>query len=329
MLDFREEFKNLQFNEAIILELEDTELVERILPSQAISSASKKDIRKMSRVNLQKIVDKFTEFVAIEYQKHPKKQKYLGRMRFITDTGKIVEYPIKSLTKDSYDKIIKNKEEGRGRDTSMDKANNKLRVEVGYGEWITINLDNVLGLIFKGKVFSLEDISRQDLDSETQESTIMRFVNNQARTKTKIINSLIPVLKEFNFSKIPDETDEEKEKRKALKSIRSMSTVTKYIAQSKKEKAMDDTKDSYSVTVNGYNPKDDLLQVEVKVNLQEVLSNFGYDNLTLGKVPDGFTKLEDWREKVQSIKDEISEVFTANGFNCKVGTAWINCIVEG
>jgi len=316
MITFMEFLEEQEVKEVLILDIEedDEEIFESILPSQAISSASKKDIKKMSRMDLNKILDKFSQLVDIEYSKSgTKKQKFLGRIRYLTSKGNIEEYPVKTRSLSSYE------DNESGKIVIYDKINRKLRVEIGEDDWRNVPLDNVMALNFKGKVFSLEDHTRNDgIDKETQSSKISKFIDNQAKQSTIVKNKLFQLMKEFSFEDIPKNTTEELERKAILKNIKKPITDNMYKVVAKNE-----PKGSYDVKLVSYNPKTEIVRLNFKLNKRMILDYYGVDSLVKTKVEAGYTP-KSWVERTQFIIADIKQKFINHGLTVLVGTDWVS-----
>ena len=293
-------------------------------PDVAMSKTLKKDVVSMSKANLEKIIDTFVKLIKQEYAKTPKaKQRYLGRVRFINDSGMVSEYPILTISKEAVNKIKANAEAGKSKTYKM--AKNQIRVMVNKkGGWRVITTDRILGLVFRGKLYTLKSSDNTEMTSK-QSTSLADFAEKGADIKAQQIEKLrnyllsIGVTNEDDLPRITTKG----EIRKGL-----LSKIT-----DDKVKGIKDLKPVfklYSIAITGYNYKTREVTVSIKLDLYEIIRlKFGVGSIKLSDNPQGTTKAQ-WKLNIKDMKEQIIDDIQSYDFkNIKIGTKYINIEVKG
>jgi len=302
----------------------DNLLLEAAEPDMAMSKVLKKDVVSMSKTNLTKITDTFVKLVKQEYSKNAKtKQRYLGRVRFLNDSGMTSEYPILTMSKEAETKIADNAAAGKSRSGKL--SNNQIRVMINKKNgWRIITTDRVLGLVFRGKLYTLKD-SDNTVMTDTQSSSLLDFADKSADIKAIQVEKLRNYLMSIG---ITDEKD--------LPKITTKDEIKKGILNKitdNKVKGIIDltpTIKVYSISITGYNYKTREVTISIKLNLNEIIqAKFGTSSIKLSDNPVGITKAQ-WKLNVSNMKDQIiADIQSYNFQSVKIGTKYINIEVKG
>jgi len=331
MLNFKEYQEVNEFNKLgmYILEMDDmgmnesvSELEEMIseaaMPDKAISKTLQKDVKSMSKSDFTKITTTFAKLVKSEYSKNAKaKTTYLGRVRFISSTGKATEYPVLSISKEAQSKIKGDREiklkPGTFR-VLVDKKNT----------WRTITIDKMLGLVFKGKLFTLKP-KDNDYMSKSQSSSLLDFAEKSADVKARQVEKVRNYLINLginNEEDLPRLTSKDDIKKGLLANIKDDKT--------KEYKEVSKDFNLYSISITGYNYKTREVAISIKLDIHKIAKlKFNVDSIGLKNKPEGI-KAAQWKRDVVSMKEEIINDIKAYNFdNVSIGTKYVNIEVKG
>lgn len=318
-----------------ILEIEDFDLNESILeieeiinetatPDIAMSKTLKKDVVTMSKAHLEKITDTFVKLIKQEYAKDAQtKQRYLGRVRFLNDSGMTSEYPILTMSKQAEDKIKDNAASGKGRSYKM--GANQIRVMINKkGGWRVITTDRMLGLVFRGKLYTLKNSDNPAMSS-SQASSLADFAEKGANVKAQQIEKLRDYLLSIGVSSeadLPTITTKDEIKKGLLAKITD-----------NKIKGIIDLKpvfNLYSISITGYDYKTREVTISIKLDLHKIIQlKFGTKSIKLSDNPQGITKAQ-WKLNVKGMKDQIiADIQSYNFKNVKIGSKYVNIEVKG